>query len=525
MNKKIKKIFILITVLFVIMFLLSTSLIFGQVQNNLLTNYRGFQEGLSKRANYNYNGSLTAKELAAEYTDSYSFSYFESYAWGVALYNKDNEIVEMSGSHIGIYDEINDSKEIIFIDKYLTSENKLKIYNFQKSLKNKNALDILEFNYIEKDNTKIPVSFVLFNVNNEFKTIKIDISNEKNYKTIKNEQVFSGKMWINFVDINEKSYLHKTYNYIYNLLSTADVSDLFQNHSGGGYGGSEEQLGQYYINLADGEYVIIVSSVYNPNIETLQSDSFIHSTINQSVYFIIFYLIAIISLTIYFKKRKKLEDVKNAFTSAAAHELKTPLSVIENQCECIMENVAPEKNTEYINSIYSETLRMNKLISSLLQYNRLASADHIKMEKCRLDEILNMEIEKYQTYFSTKNIRLETDICDNLEIKCNAELIALVIDNYLSNAVKHTDSGNTIKIFLKKCDNGYRFSVYNEGKNIPNEYKDMLFNILYKTDKARNRDDNSTGMGLAICKEILEQHKFKYGYSNKRNGVEFYFTT
>ena len=100
MNKKIKKIFILITVLFVIMFLLSTSLIFGQVQNNLLTNYRGFQEGLSKRANYNYNGSLTAKELAAEYTDSYSFSYFESYAWGVALYNKDNEIVEMSGSHI-----------------------------------------------------------------------------------------------------------------------------------------------------------------------------------------------------------------------------------------------------------------------------------------------------------------------------------------------------------------------------------------------------------------------------------------
>ncbi len=79
----------------------------------------------------------------------------------------------------------------------------------------------------------------------------------------------------------------------------------FKNHSGGGYGGSEEQLGQYYINLADGEYVIIVSSVYNPNIETLQSDSFIHSTINQSVYFIIFYLIAIISLTIYFQKRKK----------------------------------------------------------------------------------------------------------------------------------------------------------------------------------------------------------------------------
>lgn len=69
----------------------------------------------------------------------------------------------------------------------------------------------------------------------------------------------------------------------------------------------------------------------------------IHNENIISVYFIIFYLIAIISLTIYFKKRKKLEDVKKAFTGAAAHELKTPLSVIENQCEYIMENVLPRK--------------------------------------------------------------------------------------------------------------------------------------------------------------------------------------
>ncbi|MDE5604609.1 MAG: HAMP domain-containing histidine kinase, partial [Eubacterium sp.] len=222
---------------------------------------------------------------------------------------------------------------------------------------------------------------------------------------------------------------------------------------------------------------------------------------------------------------EKNEHIKTAFTSAAAHELKTPLSVIENQCECIMENVAPEKNAEYINSIYTEALRMNKLVASLLQYNRLASADKIKMEKCRLDEIVQAEIEKYQTYFSTKNIRLETEIYENAKVKCNAELISLVIDNYLSNAVKHTNHDNTIKISLIKNNNSYRFSVYNEGKNIPYEYKDMLFNVLYKTDKSRNRDDNSTGMGLAICKEILDQHKYKYGFYNKRDGVEFYFLT
>ncbi|MDE6659603.1 MAG: HAMP domain-containing histidine kinase, partial [Eubacterium sp.] len=387
------------------------------------------------------------------------------------------------------------------------------------------GFDIAELNYIENEDKKIPVSFTLVGMNHEA-TLKIDLSNEKNFKTINCDT--EKRLSVDLVDIDENSYLHESYSYIYDLLSKvekADIEDTFKTKSGGGWSGSEEMYGTRYIDLVDGEYVLVISAVFHPVIETFQSQAFKSVMIEQTTIFVIIYLMANISLITYFKKKNKLEDAKTAFTSAAAHELKTPLSVIENQCECIMENVAPEKNAEYINSIYTESLRMNKLVASLLQYNRLASADKIKMEKCKLDEIIDSEIEKYRTYFSTKDINLETEIYKNAQIKCNAELIALVIDNYLSNAIKHTPNGNTIRILLTKNNNSYRFSVYNEGKNIPNEYKDMLFNVLYKTDKSRNRDDNSSGMGLAICKEILDQHKYKYGYYNKRDGVEFYFTT
>ena len=523
MNKKTKRIYLLITVLFVIMFLMSSYLIFGQVKNNLLNEYRAFQGSLSSRSTEDYYKTLTANELAAEYTDCYSG--FNSYAWGVALYNKDNEMVEISGSHIKICDEIKDTEENIFIDKCLSSENKLEIQNFQNKMKHPSAIDIIELNYIEKDNTKIPVSFVLVDVNKISETIKIVLSEETNFKTIKKGTPYTGRMWINLVDINEKSYLHKSYNYVYNQLRTADIDNLFENHSGGEYSGPEEQLGKYYMELADGEYVLVISSVFHPNIETFKSAYFLETTIMQGICFTIFYCIAIIALKKYFNRSKKLEDTKTAFASAAAHELKTPLAVIENQCECIIENIAPEKNDEYINSIYTESLRMNKLVASLLQYNRLASTENIAKENCRLDELLNSEIEKYKSSFNIKNIYVETYIYNNAEIKCNPELISLVMDNYLSNAVKHTNEGKKIIISLKKNEKSYVFMVYNEGKTIATTNKEELFDIFWKTDKSRKRDDNSTGMGLAICKEILEQHHYSYGFINKNNGVEFYFAT
>ena len=275
------------------------------------------------------------------------------------------------------------------------------------------------------------------------------------------------------------------------------------------------------VTLNDGKaYAYASFGSYNVEMSTLISYEFRLSMFFQALYYFLLCLIANISLIVYFKKAKRLEDAKIAFTSAAAHELKTPLAVIENQCECIMENVAPEKNEEYVQSIYSESLRMNKLVATLLQYNRLASAESIQKEKCDLTEIVKAETEKYKPLIDAKNILLEENVPDHsVEISCNKELLALVINNYLSNAIKHTAENGKITVSLSADT----FALYNEGKNIKPELAKTLWDIFYRDDEARNSEDKSTGMGLAICKKILKHHKFKYGFINKSDGVEFYF--
>ena len=502
-----KKYLIIFHIIFLLVYLISTAFFFSSEYGRIRYDYNMQQLEISE-----FNSLCDLNEFKSTNEIIYSVNdYLGSYPTVAAIYNEKGELIKESGSFVTFLDE-NYDKQYIDLEKYLTDDIRTQLLR-----RNITELYFADFNYTEINDELIPVSLPLYDEDIKF-------TEYKEYKTTDSEAK------VKFIDLDTGGYEHKEYKKIKKNLSDSNekIKDYIFSRDPGVITNYYDENTVFSINEFElnGEYYIsLIISSTDLVFETINSDSLQDVLFSFSIILFIIYIVLFIIFSKTLSKTEKNEHIKTAFTNAAAHELKTPLSVIENQCECIMENVAPEKNAEYLNSIYAEALRMNKLVASLLQYNRLASTDKIKMEKCRLDEIVNAEIEKYQTYFSTKNIRLEMEIHENSAIKCNSELIALVIDNYLSNAVKHTDNGNTIKISLTKHNANYKFSVYNEGKNIATEYTDMLFNVLYKTDKARTREDNSTGMGLAICKVILEQHKFKYGYSNKRDGVEFYFTT
>ena len=531
MKRKSKNsIILLITILFLITYLLSSSLFYFIFEKREISNYQFYVDFELNERNLGHYEWFTPDTLMADY-DVFKDDGYTPYPSMAAVFDEKGEIVSQMGTYISCPENMDADKPEpkysvkIFLDEYLTPEIKAQIFEYCEYLPHVEHIRVSEINYIIRDDKIIPISFILFNtISNRNEHLDVVLSDEEysDMKTLKYaEDEYPEGLYFSLFDINDNSYNHETYEYLREYLKNQKNLAKKTYEDGVCYKNTEKDNSLYLnkITLQDGDYVLAVASVFDPFFQVLHTVDFIHVITYQTVLFAVFYILSIILLSVYFRKSKKLEESKIAFISAAAHELKTPLAVIENQCECVIENIAPNKNEEYVQSIYDESLRMNKLVATLLQYNRLVSADNIEKEKCDLAEIVNAEIEKYKPLIESKNIQLETNLTDRITINCNKDLISLVVDNYLSNAIKHTAVGGNMKVSLSADS----FAVFNEGMNIKFESERNLWDLFYREDSARNSEDHSTGMGLAICKQILEHHKFKYGFLNKPNGVEFYF--
>lgn len=265
-------------------------------------------------------------------------------------------------------------------------------------------------------------------------------------------------------------------------------------------------------------YSVLSVSYIDSDRYTLQDFRFTSSLGIITLLYVTVTAIALAVLNVYIK-RSRLNKAKYTFTNAAAHELKTPLAVIENKCEFILEGVDESKNLEYVNQAYKEALKMNNLLNNLLRYNKLATQSRIEKTNNNLTQLVKNEIEKYSSAAEVKNITIESDLTD-AEVNCNAELISLAIGNFLSNAVKFSPSDSTVTVSLTmaKKKPKYKLSVMNPFEG---NLDSRIWDTFYMTDESRS--GKSTGMGLPTSKEILELHNFKYGFNNDNGTVEFYF--
>ena len=276
------------------------------------------------------------------------------------------------------------------------------------------------------------------------------------------------------------------------------------------------------IDAGEETYHIWFSAKYSPFIRAVTSNSFQEFTLLTALLFLVAGALVLIISQAFLTKTQQLEKSKRTFISAAAHELKTPLAVIQNQCECILEDILPEKKDEYIRSVYDEALRMNGIVTSLLTFNRLSATDKVHKDKVNLSDLVTTEVNKYLSFAEAKGAEIiSADITENLYVSCNSELMALAIDNYLSNAVKYTTGEKKITVSLIKTKKGFLFEVYNTAEPIDESEIKGLWNVLERQDVSRTRKENSTGMGLPICKRIFDIHGFKYECRNAKDGIVF----
>lgn len=226
------------------------------------------------------------------------------------------------------------------------------------------------------------------------------------------------------------------------------------------------------------------------------------------------------------EQKEKIDEMRKDFISNASHELKTPIALIQGYAEGLSECVNDDADSRefYCEVIIDEANKMNKLVKNLLSLNQLEyGSSMIQYEKFDISMVIKGVINKLDYPLKQKEAVVDFVYAGKLFVYADEFKIEEVITNYLTNAINHLDENKIIKVNISQNDKKIRVSVFNSGKQIPDNELENIWIKFYKVDKARTREYGGSGIGLSIVKAIMNAHNNECGVLNKKNGVEFWF--
>ena len=226
------------------------------------------------------------------------------------------------------------------------------------------------------------------------------------------------------------------------------------------------------------------------------------------------------------EKLSKVNDLRKDLVANVSHDIKTPLTMIKAYAEMIKDisGEDPIKRNEHLDVIIKETEYLDKLVSDMSQLSKLQSGViELSRDNFDLKECINKVVLLLSHVINEKHIDLKLDL-DDCFVYADEIKISQVIYNFLSNALKYSDDNSTIEIKLRNSEDNARVEVNDNGSGISKEALPYIWDRYYKVDKNFNRTVNSTGLGLAIAKAILEAHEAAYGVESELGkGSSFWF--
>ncbi|MBQ6106510.1 MAG: HAMP domain-containing histidine kinase [Lachnospiraceae bacterium] len=216
------------------------------------------------------------------------------------------------------------------------------------------------------------------------------------------------------------------------------------------------------------------------------------------------------------RRRSQNKRLRNTFINAMAHELKTPVAVVNNTAEYLATGCKPEKQEHYLGVLTRESASMNELLNRMLTYTRVID-DKVTLTKSEVDltALTEKVCASYSDMMAAKGMNVLFKNKTPLVVNCDAALMEMVLDNLVSNAVRHGDPDSTIVIEKEEM----RFSIWNKTEPLNNTELAEIWTPMFQTDRKAAQSETG-GMGLALCAGILNTHGVMYGAYNEKKMIE-----
>lgn len=199
-----------------------------------------------------------------------------------------------------------------------------------------------------------------------------------------------------------------------------------------------------------------------------------------------------------------VETLRTDFIANVSHEMKTPLSVMQNYGTLLQApDLSDEQRMEYAKGITDASRRMADMMTNILKLSRLENQQIFpQATEFNLGEQLCECLLQYENVWETAEIEIETDIAEDIKITADAELLALVWNNLFSNAFKFTEAGGTVSVRLSSTEHHAIVKVQDTGCGMTADVGAHIFEKFYQGDTSHATQGN--GLGLALVKRVID---------------------
>jgi PAS domain S-box-containing protein len=228
-------------------------------------------------------------------------------------------------------------------------------------------------------------------------------------------------------------------------------------------------------------------------------------------------------------ERQIVERMKDEFVSVVSHELRTPLTSIRSALGLLARgslNTQPAKSQRMLEIAFDNTNRLVRLINDILDIERINSGKvTMEMQTCNAADLMSQAVDVMRAMAEKAEVGLSVTSV-SAQLGADPDRIIQTLTNLLSNAIKFSPQGTTVFLTAElQDDRMVLFQVKDQGRGIPEDKLETIFDRFQQIDASNSRRQGGTGLGLAICRSIVQQHGGRiWAESTLEEGSTFYFT-